>query len=261
MTLLLLKLTLVPLFILTITLAANRFGPKVGVWLGGLPVVFGPITLLIALEQGGDFARAAVIAGLAAMVAVTCFYVGYAILCLRFRWFVAQTLATLLWLGGALIASLFSHDLTLALIAATIAIFIGSAFAPRIEPDATRRESAKAELALRALAGASLTLAATWIAEGMGAEAAGIIAMFPVVGSVMAIFSQRDAGPVYASAFLSGVARGLWSMLVFGTILGLMLSDGFVSWPFVIATVAMMIAHAGMIAVLQRVSLKRAIGP
>lgn len=260
MTLLLLKLTLVPFFILAITLAANRFGPKVGVWLGGLPVVFGPITLLIALEQGGDFARQSVIAGLAAMVAVTAFYVGYAIFCLRFRWYVAQSLATALWLGGALVASSVAHDLTLALIAATVAVAIGSAIAPRIEPDQTRRSSAKAELAARAAAGAALTLAATGIAEGMGAEAGGIIAMFPVVGSVMAIFSQRDAGAVYASAFLSGVARGLWSMLVFGTILGLMLRDGFVAIPFTIATLAMMIAHAAMIAILQKVSLNRAVG-
>jgi hypothetical protein len=260
MTLLLLKLTLVPAFILTITLAANRFGPKVGVWLGGLPVVFGPITLLIALEQGGDFARRAVVAGLAAMVAVTAFYVGYAILCLRFRWFAAQTLATLLWLGGALIAATVAHDLTLALIAATIAIAIGSALAPRVEPDQTRRGSAKTELAMRAAAGAALTLAATAIAEGSGAAAGGIIAMFPVVGSVMAIFSQRDVGAVYASAFLSGVARGLWSMLVFGTILGLMLRDGFVAGPFLIATFAMMVAHAAMIAILQKASLKRGVG-
>jgi hypothetical protein len=252
MMLLALKLTLVPLFILTITLAANRWGPRVGVWLGGLPVVFGPITLLIALEQGGDFARASVIAGLAAMLAVVGFYVGYAILCLRVAWPLAQAGATALWLGGALAASFAAHDLVSALIAATLAIAFATRFAPRVEPPHGRRGSAKAELAVRAAAGAALTLAATAIAEGMGAQAAGIVAMFPVVGSVMAIFSQRDAGPIYASAFLSGVARGLWSMLAFGTVLALMLRDGFVAVPFLTATAAMMAAHAAMIAAFRK---------
>lgn len=260
MTLLALKLTLVPFFILTITLAADRFGPRVGVWLGGLPVVFGPITLLIALEQGGDFARASVIAGLAAMVAVVCFYVGYARLCLHVAWPRAQAGATLLWLGGALAASFAAHHLMSALLAATIAIALGTLLAPRVEPDTRRRGSALRELAVRAAAGAALTVAATAIAEGMGAEAAGIVAMFPVVGSVMAVFSQRDCGAIYASAFLSGVARGLWSMLAFGTVLSLTLREGFVAVPFLLATAAMMIAHAAMIAVLQKVSLRRALG-
>ncbi len=54
--LLLLKLLLVPALIWAITLAAHRWGPAVGGWLSGFPVVSGPILLFLVLERGPDFA-------------------------------------------------------------------------------------------------------------------------------------------------------------------------------------------------------------
>lgn len=46
---LLLKLTLVPLFIALVTLAGKRWGNRLAGILGGLPIVAGPIVVLLAL--------------------------------------------------------------------------------------------------------------------------------------------------------------------------------------------------------------------
>ncbi|MGF6700501.1 hypothetical protein OKW38_005113 [Paraburkholderia sp. MM5496-R1] len=54
--LLALKLVLVPAFLAALTAAARVWGPSVAGWLAGLPVVAGPIMLLLAVERGPAFA-------------------------------------------------------------------------------------------------------------------------------------------------------------------------------------------------------------
>ncbi|HTD58974.1 MAG TPA: hypothetical protein VK672_08780 [Solirubrobacteraceae bacterium] len=57
---LVLKVALAPLLVVGVTLAARRWGPRVGGMLIALPVVAGPILLVITLEHGEVFgARAA----------------------------------------------------------------------------------------------------------------------------------------------------------------------------------------------------------
>jgi hypothetical protein len=65
--LLMLKLVLVPAFLAALTLAARLWGPSVARWLAGLPVVAGPIVLLLALERGPLFAAQASAASIAAI--------------------------------------------------------------------------------------------------------------------------------------------------------------------------------------------------
>lgn len=47
-----LKLALVPAFLAALTMAGRMWGPSVAGWLAGLPVVAGPIVLLLALARG-----------------------------------------------------------------------------------------------------------------------------------------------------------------------------------------------------------------
>ena len=54
-----LKLTLAPGLVAATTVAGRRWGPRVAGWLGGLPVVVGPILLALALERGDGFAAEA----------------------------------------------------------------------------------------------------------------------------------------------------------------------------------------------------------
>jgi hypothetical protein len=46
-----LKLTLVPLFLLTVSMSGKWWGPSIAGWLAGLPVVAGPILYLLVLSQ------------------------------------------------------------------------------------------------------------------------------------------------------------------------------------------------------------------
>ena len=51
MTLALCKLLLAPAFVVVVSVLAQRYGPRIGGVLGGLPVVAGPILLVLALHE------------------------------------------------------------------------------------------------------------------------------------------------------------------------------------------------------------------
>jgi len=70
---LLLKLLLVPGLVAAVTLAVRRWGPAVGGWLAGLPVVAGPVLVFYAIEQGDAFAAQAAHATLAGLIATSAF--------------------------------------------------------------------------------------------------------------------------------------------------------------------------------------------
>jgi hypothetical protein len=72
-----LKVTLAPCLILLASLAGRRRGPGVGGWVTGLPLTSGPVSLLLALEHGPDFATRAALGTLFGVVSHTVFCVAY----------------------------------------------------------------------------------------------------------------------------------------------------------------------------------------
>ena len=50
-----LKLTLVPVFLLIVSMSGKWWGPSIAGWLAGLPVVAGPILYLLVLAHGPVF--------------------------------------------------------------------------------------------------------------------------------------------------------------------------------------------------------------
>ena len=64
MNVLLLKVLLVPSLIALVTLAGRRWGQRLAGWLGGFPIVAGPVLLVLAIENGNAFAAEAAFAAL-----------------------------------------------------------------------------------------------------------------------------------------------------------------------------------------------------
>ncbi len=86
MALLAVKLLLAPAFVVGASLAARRFGPRVGGLIAGLPVVAGPILLVYALAHGRAFAAGAAAGTLLGLVSLIAFVVVYARLASRLFW-------------------------------------------------------------------------------------------------------------------------------------------------------------------------------
>ena len=222
---LMLKLLVIPGFLLLISLAGKRWGPSVAGWLSGLPVVVGPILFFLAIEQGETFAAQSAMAALSAMFAMIAFCVTYAQVAQRTGWPLALTISLLVWATVAVLLSLIPPSLPLSVIAAATALLAAPYLFPSVQPIVSGPAPKSDKLLLRMIAGAVLTLAVTLLASTVGDRWSGLLAVFPVLGSVMAVFSQQTRGPAFTAALLRATATGMYSFSAFCLVLTLALPE------------------------------------
>ncbi|WP_186102844.1 hypothetical protein [Burkholderia gladioli] len=211
-----LKLTLVPLFLLVVSMSGTWWGPSIAGWLAGLPVVAGPILFLLVLEHGPAFGAQAALLSLAAILASEAFNFTYAWTCRARAWPIALGAGLLVWAMAA---------------AALAAIAFGQAFLPRGAAGAANLPLARRDLAGRMLAGALLTLAVTALSNRAGPAWSGLLAVFPLLGSVLAVSSHRAHGAGFAIALLRGMVLGRFSFVAFCLALAYALPH----WPIPLA--------------------------
>ncbi|MBU9641736.1 hypothetical protein KTF36_07740 [Burkholderia gladioli] len=226
-----LKLTLVPLFLLVVSMSGTWWGPSIAGWLAGLPVVAGPILFLLVLEHGPAFGAQAALLSLAAILASEAFNFTYAWTCRARAWPIALGAGLLVWaMAAAALARLPGTPLAAAL-AALAAIAFGQAFLPRGAAGAANLPLARRDLAGRMLAGALLTLAVTALSNRAGPAWSGLLAVFPLLGSVLAVSSHRAHGAGFAIALLRGMVLGRFSFVAFCLALAYALPH----WPIPLA--------------------------
>src|SRR5215470_9480231 len=96
-----LKLTLVPSFLLVVSMSGKWWGPAIAGWLAALPVVAGPILYLLVLQHGSAFGAHAATLSLAAILASEAFNFGYAWTCRVANWRVALAAGLAAWFACA----------------------------------------------------------------------------------------------------------------------------------------------------------------
>ena len=252
-----LKLLLVPLFLLAVSLVSRRFGPSVGGWIAGLPVVAGPILGFIALERGAAFAATAAATAAAGVFAAVCFGLAYARTSASRAWPVALALALAAWgCAAGLLHPLPPTPLLGAVIAAASLLA-----APRLfpRPAALPLHSAvsNAQIALRMVAGALLTLLVTVTAGTLGARWSGLLAVFPLLSAVLAVSSHRSQGAAFAAALLRAMVTGLYSFAAFCVALSLALASLPLAWAFVSAVAAGLLVQAATMSAMRRQMLRQ----
>ncbi len=202
---LILKLAIVPALILLVTLAGRRLGPAAAGWLSAFPVVAGPILWFIALEQGPAFASQAAVGTLSAVLAMLAFGLGYAWAATRYPWPLSLPLAYVSYATAVFVLNQWNATL----LYAGIAVLAGLCLAPRLYPvlpASTRTLSKPAnDLLLRMGLGTVLVLAVTHFAASLGPGLSGVFAMFPVMGTVLALFTHRSAGAAATVQLLRGM--------------------------------------------------------
>lgn len=246
---LLLKLTIVPLFIALVTLAGKRWGTRLAGILGGLPVIAGPIVVILALEQGQAFGVQAATAAMAAAAGLLSFGTAYSWLSLRMRWPAASCLSLSVWLVVSLVVSLLLSQLHFnplaALLTAVATLLITPLLLPRVQASAVPASTLK-DLPLRLLAGALLTLMITQLAQLLGSTWSGILAVFPVIGLILSVFTHRNQGGAQVTLLYRGTVRGLWSFSVFFFTLALGWQGNSFWWPLALAITNALLVQACM---------------
>lgn len=250
--LLTLKLTLVPALIGGVTLAGRRWGPSVAGWLSAFPVVSAPILFFITLEQGPAFGAHAAAGTLSAVLAILVFGISYAWAATRYGWGVCVMVSFVAYF--ATVAGLRSWEPSV--LPAALAVLAALLVAPRLFPLPEVKPAGSAtkanDIHLRMAAGAVLVLSVTHFSSSLGPQLSGVLAMFPVMSSVLVVFSHRHSGPGFAINLLRGMVLGYYAFAVFCLALSLSLSSMGVGAAFLLALGCALLIQAGSRLFLQK---------
>jgi hypothetical protein len=215
-TLLAAKILLSPLCVVAVSMAGRRWGMAAAGLLGGLPVVAGPILLVVTLAHGGKFGSDAAAGTLLGLAALTAFVVVYARL--------APTVAplpsllcgwTAFLLGVALLSPLRPPPLA-SLVAVGLCFALGLRLLPPAPPLATAPAAPPWwDMPARALAALALVLALTAASGALGPHLSGLLAPFPVITSVLAVFTHTHSGVAQVEVLLRNFLFGFYGFAAF----------------------------------------------
>ena len=230
-----LKITLVPLLIGAITLAGRRWGPSVAGWLSGLPVVAGPIMYFMAIENGAGFASQALVGMLLGVFAMLGFLLAYAWAAIRWSWRASVLCALSAYFTGVALLNTLDLSVGVASVMVFAVLLPAPRWFPRAEPRMVEAAAARGEIYVRMAAGAVLVLAVTYAAASLGARLSGLLAMFPVISTVLSVFSHRQCGHEFTICLLRGVVFGWYAFLAFCVVLGWALPELGIGAAFLVA--------------------------
>jgi hypothetical protein len=213
---LLTKLLLGPGLVVAASLAGRRWGSAVSGVLVAIPIVLGPILLIITIEQGEDFGAEAATSSLLAMVALAVFTVVFERAGRTLRWELTTLAGWAAFLAVALLVSRVEAAPVAALAAAVAAFAAAIAVTPPPRSPAGPPTPPPAwDLPARAIATAVLILVLTGAADGLGPALAGALAPFPVATTVVAAFVLAQDGSAAATNMLRGFMRGIFGTIAF----------------------------------------------
>lgn len=214
-----LKLTLVPLFLLIVSMSGKWWGPSIAGWLAGLPVVAGPILYLLVLAHGPQFGARAATLSLSAILASEAFNFAYAWTGRSRSWPLALLAGLGTWLVAASGLSLLPTSPLWAASMAFFAVCFGQSFLPRSSAVVAGAPLSRADLVSRMMAGALLTILVTSLSGWAGAKWSGLLAVFPLLGIVLSVSSHRAHGPAFVISLLRGMVLGRFSFAAFCLVL------------------------------------------
>lgn len=247
---LLLKLFLVPALIALVTLAGRRWGPAVAGWLSAFPIVAGPILWFIAIEQGAVFAAQAAVGTLVAVLAILAFGLSHAWAATRFSWPPSLAIAYAGYSAAVFLLNFWTASLALTFGVVLASLVIAPRLYPVIAASVTPAKPAN-DMLLRMGLGAVLVVLVTHFAASLGPGLSGILAMFPVMGTVLVLFTHRSAGAAATVQLLRGMVFGFYAFATFCAVLAWALSVTGIGaaflWALAVAAVVHALARIGLI--------------
>lgn len=197
------------------SLAARRWGHAVSGYLGGLPLIGGPITLYLAIDHGAAFAAQSAMFTLAAILGQAAHLVAFARAARSGRWPIALASG---WAGFA-VASIAITLLPLTPGLALAVAALGLAFAwlalPRARGSAPLPRIPPLELRLRLASAFVLAAVILWSAQVFGPVVSGILLSVPVTGSIIPPFTLALYGPEALARLMRGFVIGLAGFAAF----------------------------------------------
>lgn len=216
----LLRLLLVPAAVWLASLAARRFGHRVSGYLGGMPLIGGPITLFLALDHGTGFAARSATLTLGAIAGQAAHLLVFTHVGRVARWPAALAAGWSAFAAAALAVAWLEPAPVAALVIAVASLALARVLLPRESGAPSRPSIPPLEMRLRLVAALLLAALILWSAERFGPVVSGLLLSLPVTGSIMPPFTLSLYGPDAVVRLARGFLAGL---------------TGFTSFFFVVA--------------------------
>jgi hypothetical protein len=243
MSIFVLKLILTPTLIGLVSFASRRWGLVVGGLLVGLPLTSGPVAAFVTLEQGTAFAARAAVGTMAGLMSLAAFAVAYARAAARYKWPGATLLGWSAYLGTTLLFSFLELRLMPVFVSVVVTLAIALALLPRAAPARPRGDALWWDIPARMLSATLFVFLLTGLARLLGPQLSGLLAPFPIYGTVLAIAAHHFEGSAAAAGLLRGLAAGSFSFATFFLVLGLLLERDGLATAFGAAIVASLIVQ------------------
>ena len=255
MDLLALKLLLAPLLVVVASLCARRFGPTTGGLVAGLPIIAGPILLVLTLAHGHRYGAEASRAAVLGLLSLTVFVVIYALLSESYSWRIVLPVGWAAFLAAT--AGLNQVSLSVGVSLALSAAGFGLALAviPRPAAASGRMPAAGWDLPMRAASAAILVLVLSALSKALGAQLAGLLAPFPIVTSVLAVFTHEQLGSDATRRLLRGMVQGFFAFALFCAIAAVALPEISTSAAFGLASAGALAVQAGLLSFRARAAI------
>jgi hypothetical protein len=252
-TLLALKLLLAPLFIVGASLVSRRFGVRVAGVLGGLPVIAGPILLVLAVAHGRTFAATAATGTLLGMVALIAFVLVYVAASRRLAWPFALVLGWASFLAAVAVLRPVHVGPVAALCLACAACGLTLVLLPRHGPHAiASRDYPRWDLPLRAACAVVPILAVTGAARALGPHLAGLLAAFPIITPVLAAFTHAQQGSRESDRLLHAMTVGFFAYALFCFTVAVAIRGLGIAVTFAVAAALALLVQATAVALTRR---------
>jgi hypothetical protein len=244
-----LKLILAPAFVVGASLIARRFGPRIGGLVGGLPVVAGPILLVLAIVHDRAFAARSATTSLLGLVSLATFVVVYGVAARRLRWPGALALAWLAFLTMTALASTVHLTATPALALAFASFVLARAVlpAPAADPMLAAVAPPSWDLPVRAACAAAMVLAITAASAGLGPRLSGLLAPSPIITTVLATFTHAQLGADATLRLLRGMLTGFFAFALFSWTVAVTLPHTSIALAFALATAVAALTQAAIL--------------
>lgn len=237
MNLLFLKVTLIPTVIALVTLAVRRWGNKIGGLIGSMPWTAGPILLFFLLEQGKAFGIHSIQGTMTGILALISFCLSYSALSRKFRWLPTLLLSYVIYTLTILVVNYLELGLRVSYALVIVYVLIALRYFPTPTERPSQVRRLPFDILIRMSVATLFVLLITGLAAILGPNWSGILTPFPIMTSVLAIFSHLLQGSNAAIVTLRGLVIGLLGFTTFLFLQAFLLNEFSIPVSFGIAFV------------------------
>jgi len=235
MNILLIKVTLMPVVMVVVTLASRKWGHKTGGLIASLPWIAGPILLFFILEQGKAFGLQSVPGILTGIVSLVGFCYSYARLASHFSWLPTLLLAYVTYCLIALVLRPVQVGLWTGYGMAMGSILLGLYAWPTPAQKTVAVRRLPYDLLLRMVTATLFVMGITELAHRIGPTWSGILTPFPVITSILAVFTHYAQGHSATTLLLRGSMLGFLGYTTFLFLQAFLLPELSIGLSFLLA--------------------------